>query len=183
MKELRYVDITEDMINEKRDNPLEPRYVCEYIKEYRDGNIIKYDKSNAKFDKFGLNYDEMKTVKKIQKYFKWNIELVRKINIPEGIRCPDIRNLSSKEIEYWDIKGIYKSESPNSKSKKISRALDEAKGQTSNVIIDLNRNKCDLSNDEALEQLIKTLNRKKYFWVKKIILFGKDNLVKFYKQK
>ena len=78
MKELRYVDITEDMINEKRDNPLEPRYVCEYIKEYRDGNIIKYDKSNAKFDKFGLNYDEMKTVKKIQSILSGILNLLER---------------------------------------------------------------------------------------------------------
>ena len=184
LKDIKYIDITEEMVNRENNNLLEPRYVCEYIKAYDDGSVIKYDESNAKFDKNGLNDDEISSVKRIQKYFKWNIELVREINIPEGIRCPDIRNISSKEIEYWDIKGIYMSKSSRSKNNKISHAINEANGQAVNIILDLNRSGCNLSNKEALEQLNKAFNNRLYnSWLNMVMLIGKDNFIIVFKRK
>lgn len=178
----KFVDVTNEMLIHTNSNLGELKEIFEYIKVNNDGTIIKYDKSNCKFDHVGLNKDEMSTIIKINIIFGWNLGIMRRINIPENVRCPDFQNLSSNVLEYWNIKGIYKSESIKSRVKKISRAFDEAKGQAQNIVIDLNRKECDLSNMEALSQLIKCLNREKYNWINQVILLGKNNMVRYYRR-
>ena len=178
-----YVDITLDELRNKKDYPREPKYVSEYIKEIEDGTIIRYDESNAKFDKRGANSDEVSTINRIINYFGWNIEIIRRINIPEGIRCPDIRNRSSDVLEYWDIKGIYKSITINSRNNKISHAINSARGQAKNIIIDINNKDCELDNEEVIKQIKNVLNNKLNRWINKVIILGKNEFVRYYKRK
>lgn len=177
-----YEDVTDKMIKKLDVKPIEPLYVCKYIKEMEDGDIIIYDENNAKFDKKNLNEDEISTIKRIQRVFGWNIAIIRKINVPEGVKCPDLINLSADELEYWDIKGIYKSQTASSRNNKISHAINEAKGQTKNIILDLNRKDNDLCNDDAVKQLNILFKNSMYNkWLKNVILFGSDDFVRFYR--
>lgn len=178
-----YIDITDDELKNKKNYSREPRYVCEYIKVKEDGTIIKYDESNAKFDKKLMNKDELRCINLLRNFFDWNIQIIKKINIPEGIRCPDIRNISSNELEYWDIKCIYKSKNLKSKKNKVSHAINSAKGQTHNIIIDGNNEYCDLDNEEIIRQLNSVFNNIHYKWINKIIIFGKNGFVRYFKRK
>lgn len=144
-----FIDITSEVLSCGNLHFVEPQVNMLYIKRNIDGTIIRYDTDNCKFDNSNLNIDEMSTVYRIINNFGWNIGILRRINVPEGVRCPDFQNLSSNVLEYWDIKGIYKSQTEKSKSKKITHLFYEAKGQAENIVIDLNRSGCDLSNDEA----------------------------------
>ena len=76
-----------------------------------------------------------------------------------------------------------KSSSIKSKKCKITHAFDQAKGQTKNVIISLLRDEYDLTNIEAVCQIINALNRPKYSWLDIVILVGKNDYIKIYKRK
>ena len=84
---------------------------------------------------------------------------------------------------YYDIKAPKKSNNIKSKKHKITHSLDQAKGQTKNVIISLLRDECDLSNTEAVHQIINALNRPEYSWLNNVILVGKNDYIKIYKRK
>lgn len=175
-----YVDITEEIIRKAKKNPDKPIDIFELKIKDKDGNEIIYTTENALFDTKGPNTEEIESIERLRKIFGWDIGMIRRINEPSGIRTPDIQNMYTKE--YWDIKGIHKSKTEKSKAKKISRAFDEAKNQTTNIVIDLNRKDCDLTNEEALQQIITALNRQKYEWIEQVILLGKEEFIKYYKK-
>ena len=177
MKGIKYIDITEDMINEKCDKPLESRYVCEYIKVCSDGNIIKYDESNAKFDMRRVNSDELKTINTLREKLGWNILILHRINM-DRVSTPDIKRL--QDNEYYDIKNIYGSESKNSRKEKL---LHRVSKQCNNFVFDITNKECDLSNQEAIEQIIHIYNKEVFKHVKIIVLIGKKDYIKVYKRK
>lgn len=88
-----------------------------------------------------------------------------------------------KNKRYYDVKAPKRSSSNKSKKCKITHAFDQAKGQTKNVIISLLRDECDLTNIEAVYQIINALKRPRYSWLDKIILVGKNDYLKIYKRK
>lgn len=178
---IKYEDVTQEMIKNKNLNPIEPREVFKYHKKNLDGSITTYDISNSKFDSKKPDKEEISSIKRLRDIFGFNIEILHRVN-EDKVSTPDIRNIL-EDLEYWDIKGIHKSETLNSKNNKISHAIRESKKQTPNVVIDLNRSDCDLSNNEAIEQLFRVFNNEYYDWIEKIIIFGKDDLVKYYKRK
>ena len=59
---VKYKDITKRMFKNASLNPIEPIYVCKYIKEMEDETIIVYDESNVKFDRRGPKSDELRTI-------------------------------------------------------------------------------------------------------------------------
>lgn len=104
----------------------------------------------------------------------------------KGVRTPDAEyynKLLHTYKRYYDIKAPKKSNSIKSKKHKITHSLDQAKGQTKNVIISLLRDECDLTNIEAVHQIINALKRPKYSWLNSVILVGKNNFIKVYKRK
>lgn len=177
-----YEDVTTQMMQKSNKHILDLQEIFMYIDVDKNGNKKVYDVNNAVFDKRGLNKEELESARRMQKYFGFDIAVIRKINIPEKVKCPDLQNLSSKMLEYWDIKGIYESKTQRSKKNKISHAINEAKGQANNIVLDLNRKGCDLTNEEALSQLKKVFDNSIYEWVDNVILFGKDNFVKYYRK-
>lgn len=172
------IDITDDELKNKNNNSREPRYVCEYIKVKEDGTIIKYDESNAKFDKKKPKSDELRTINNLFLKLSWEIDILCRIN-ENGVSTPDIRRICNK-LEYWDIKNIYGSKSDNSKKSKLKHRISK---QCNNFVLDITNDECDLTNDEAIKQIIDIYSDSRYKHVDKIVLFGKNDLIKVFKRK
>ena len=176
---VKYKDITKEMLKEASLNPTKPIYVCKYIKEMKDGTIIIYDESNAKFDKRRPKNDELRTINTLVDRLGWNIEIIYRIN-KDGISTPDIRRIQGG-IEYWDIKNIYMAKTDNSKNNKIRHAIDDGKKQAVNFVIDLNNIDCNITNKEAIKQLKIVFNNSRYnSWLNRIVLLGKNNFIKIF---
>ncbi|MDD7630309.1 MAG: hypothetical protein PUJ60_04625 [bacterium] len=105
-EEKYYIDITEEKVKNKNINPREPKEVFVYK---------QYDLSNAKFDKKGLSNDEKRSVGSLIKFLGWEIDIVHRVNIPDGVKTPDIY----AEGEYWDIKNYKKSLTSKSEFQKV----------------------------------------------------------------
>lgn len=174
----KYKDITKEMLKEGSLNPIKPIYVCKYIKDMKDGTIIIYDESNVKFDKRRPKTDELRTINTLVDRLGWNIEIIYRIN-KDGISTPDIRRIQGG-IEYWDIKNIYMAKTDNSKKSKLKHRITK---QCNNFIFDLNNKECDLSNDEALEQINRIYDDHECSHVDKILLLGKSNMIRVFKRK
>ena len=157
-------------------------HLYEYVKFDLNNNYIIYNKNNAIFDRKGPSFEELCTIYKIISIFKWKVGIVHRINHPDGIKTPDIINLSSKEIEYWDIKNIKEAISTNSKKNKIRHIIESGKGQTTNFIIDINNYNCNLTNEDVLKQINAIYDNPRYCWVNKILFFGKNDYVKLFKR-
>lgn len=143
----------------------------------KDGNITVFNIENAIFDKKGLQPSELKTVNILRKKLGWDIEIIHRINVPEGIKCPDIR-INKKE--YWEIKNIYASKTINSHSKKLSHRITK---QCNNFIFDISNDSCSLSNHEAMQQIYGIFNNKLYSNVNNIILIGKEDIIRKFEKK
>ena len=97
----------------------------------------QYDLSNAKFDKKGLSNDEKRSVGSLIKFLGWEIDIVHRVNIPDGVKTPDIY----AEGEYWDIKNYKKSLTSKSEFQKVWHSIDKGLNQANNFVVDLNSNK------------------------------------------
>lgn len=89
------------------------------------------------------------------KFLGWEIDIVHRVNIPEGVKTPDIY----AEGEYWDIKNYNKALTSKSRFKKIRHSIEPNLDQANNFIIDLNNNDCDLTNNEAILQINKDFEK------------------------
>lgn len=181
--DVSYKDVTNEMLKQASNNTIEPEYIEELYVYTDDGNIkIKYTNENATFRKKNAKEDENKTVKRLKEKLGWNMQRLREVEKPDNVRTPDLKRIINDDFEYWDIKNIGKSETANSNKKKISRAFEESIGQTHNVVIDLNRKDCDLTNEEALNQIALAFKNPKFNSVKIVVLLGKNNLIKAFKR-
>lgn len=145
-----------------------------------------YNTNNAVFDTKDITKYERKAARTIQDKIGGKFRLIHRIQ-KKGVHTPDSiysNPLLFKGSKYFEIKSPRKSVTPNSKLSKIKRQLDEAKVQSKNIIISLLREECDLTNDEAIEQILNCLSSDAYnSWVDNIILVGKDDLIKIYQKK
>ena len=181
--EPKYEDITNDVIVDKKVKTKNPEFICNFNTIDKTGNKIIYTKENAKFRKANLTADERKVITRLREDLGWNMNLLREIEKPDAINVPDIERLGNISDDYYEIKSIYKSESKNSQLKKVQRCFDEAKNQAHKVILNIDTIDCDLSNEMALEQIEKLLNRKKYNSIyEEVILLGKEKYLKYFKR-
>lgn len=174
---ISYEDITKEMITNINDKPKELGHIFEFIKKNEDGSEIIYNTSNAQFDKKALHPDELKTVDTLKNKLGWDIDSIHRINKPDGIKTPDIRVNGS---EYWEIKNIYEAETEKSKKSKLIHRVTK---QCNNFIFDISNEKCNLTNEEGIEQVKKIYNDSRYYHVNKIVLIGKEDFIKIYKRK
>ena len=175
-QEMPYKDITSELkkIATPNDN------VIPVISKY-----LKYNLKNASFDMKDITNIERITLKQIQNKIGGQFNMIHKVQ-EKGVRTPDAEyynKLLHTNKRYYDVKAPKKSNNIKSKKHKITHSLDQAKGQTRNVIISLLRDECDLSNIEAVHQITNALNRPKYSWLNIVILVGKDDLIKIYKKR
>ena len=175
-QKMPYEDITDKILKKAIPNENE---IPEIFK------FKNYNLKNANFSKNDITSVERTTLKKIQKKFGGQFNIIHKVNV-EGVRTPDAEyynTLLHKTKRYYDVKAPEKSSSISSKNKKIYRQLDSAKGQTKNVIISLLKEDCDLTNVEAVHQITECLNNDRYSWLDSVILVGKNDYIKMYKRK
>lgn len=181
---LQYENITEIAIENKNNNTIEPEFVCHFNTVDEKGNKITYTKNNAKFRKANLTLDEKKVINRLREELGWNMNLLREIEGPSGVNVPDIERIGNLANDYYEIKSIYKSESKNSQLKKIQRCFDEGKKQANKIIVNIDTTSSDLSNEMAIEQIKKLLNRGKYNSIyKEVILLGKEKYLIYFKRK
>lgn len=169
-----------DITNEVLKNTIPGHSKIKKIFEYKEYNL-----SYAKFDTKDIINLEIDVARKIQNKIGGVFELIHRVQI-DGVSTPDAKYFNKQIfniVKYFDIKSPKKSESLNSKNKKISRQFDEAKRQANNIIISLLRDSCDLSNKDAIVQIEKCLKNERYNWIECVILIGKDDLIKIYKKK
>ena len=180
----QYEDITYDAIKNGKVKTIEPEFVCNFNTLDEKGNKITYTKNNAKFRKANLTKDEKKVINRLREELGWNMNLLREIEKPTSINVPDIERLGKTSNNYYEIKSVYKSESNNSQRKKIQRCFDEARKQSNKIIVNIDTDNCDLTNEIAMEQIEKLLNREKYNSIyKEVIFMGKDKYLKYFKRK
>ena len=180
----QYEDITYDTIKNGKVKTIEPEFVCSFDTVDDKGNKITYTKNNAKFRKANLTKDERKVINRLREELGWNMNLLREIEKPTSINVPDIERLGKTSNNYYEIKSVYKSESNNSQRKKIQRCFDEARKQSNKIIVNIDTDNCDLTNEIAMEQIEKLLNREKYNSIyKEVIFMGKDKYLKYFKRK
>ena len=175
-QEIPYKDITSELIKMATPNDNAIPEISRYL---------KYNLKNASFDMKDIADIERITLKQIQNKIGGQFNILHRVQ-EKGMRTPDAEyynKLLHTYKRYYDIKAPKKSNSIKSKNCKISRAFDQAKGQTKNVIISLLRDECDLTNIEAVHQIINALKRPKYSWLNSVILVGKNNYIKIYKRK
>lgn len=177
MKEkMPYKDITSELIKMATPNNNKIPEIFKYL---------KYNQKNATFDTKDITDIERITLMKIQNKIGGQFNIIHRVQ-EKGVRTPDAEyynKLLHKNKRYYDIKAPKKSNNIKSKKHKITHSLDQAKGQTKNVIISLLRDECDLSNTEAIHQIINALNRPEYSWLNNVILVGKNDYIKIYKRK
>lgn len=180
----QYEDITYDAIKNEKVKIIEPEFVCNFNTLDEKGNKITYTKNNAKFRKANLTKDERKVINRLREELGWNMNLLREIEKPTSINVPDIERIGKTSNDYYEIKSVYKSESRNSQRKKIQRWFDEARKQSNKIIVNIDTDNCDLTNEMAMEQIEKLLNREKYNSVyKEVIFMGKERYLKYFKSK
>lgn len=180
----QYEDITYDAIKNEKVKIIEPEFVCNFNTLDEKGNKITYTKNNAKFRKANLTKDERKVINRLREELGWNMNLLREIEKPTSINVPDIERIGKTSNDYYEIKSVYKSESSNSQRKKIQRCFDEARKQSNKIIVNIDTDNCDLTNEMAMEQIEKLLNREKYNSVyKEVIFMGKERYLKYFKRK
>lgn len=180
---MQYKDITSDATKSGGIKTIEPQFVCNFTTTDEKGNKITYTSNNAKFRKANLTTDEKKVINRLRKELGWNMNLLREIENPTDINVPDVEKLGKIPNDYYEIKSVYKSENKNSQQKKIQRCFDEAKKQSNKVIINIGTDTCDLTNEMAIEQIEKMLNREKYSSIfEEVIFMGKDKYLKYFKK-
>lgn len=180
----QYEDITYDAIKNEKVKIIEPEFVCNFNTLNEKGNKITYTKNNAKFRKANLTKDERKVINRLREELGWNMNLLREIEKPTSINVPDIEKIGKTSNDYYEIKSVYKSESRNSQRKKTQRCFDEARKQSNKIIVNIDTDNCDLTNEMAMEQIEKLLNREKYNSVyKEVIFMGKERYLKYFKSK
>lgn len=167
-EEKYYIDITKEKVKNRNINPREPKEVFVYK---------QYDLSNAKFDKKGLSSDEKRSVASLIKFLGWEIDIVHRVNIPDGVKTPDIY----ADGEYWDIKNYKKSLTSKSRFQKIWHSIDKGLNQANNFVVDLNNKDCNITNHEALKQINKAYRN--FEKLNCVILLGKDNKNYYLKRK
>lgn len=171
-----YEDITEELLKKSTPNNNEIPELFKYK---------KFNLNNANFDTKDITDVERKTLKKIQNKIGGQFNIIHRVQ-KKGFRTPDAEyynKLLHTNKRYYDVKAPDKSISIKSKNNKITHQLDQAKGQTKNVIISLLRDECDLTNAEAVNQITNALNRTEYSWLDRVVLVGKNDYFKFYKRK
>lgn len=175
-EKMPYKDITSKLIKMATPNNNKIPEIFKYL---------KYNQKNASFDTKDITDIERITLKKIQNKIGGQFNIIHRVQ-EKGVRTPDAEyynKLLHTNKRYYDIKAPKKSNNIKSKKHKITHSLDQAKGQTKNVIISLLRDECDLSNTEAVHQIINALNRPEYSWLNNVILVGKNDYIKIYKRK
>lgn len=156
-----YKDVTQEWLDAVDHNNVGKVIELDYFE--KDG--IRYDSSNATFDdRYGVN--EKNVASWLVDTFRENVEMVPRVNTPEGISTPDY----IFKGEGWDLKTI-----KGNKNQTIYRSVVNQSEQASNFIIDLSKYK-SITFDDALDHVIKLFSRKDTSFIDNILIREDDKL-------
>ena len=159
-----YVDVTSEWIMKSKPNSHIVRdlnyWIIDNKKIYVDGRNVVLDYSKT----------EKKCAEWLENTFGGEIYMCPRVNNPFSIRTPDY----IWKKEYWDLKVIKNATS----SRAIDNALKRSKGQTKNIILDINSKK--LSDENVIRQSKKIFSTSKRNWINTIIIKRNNKLVGVY---
>lgn len=164
--ETKYIDITEEWINNANSNSHEVKDINYYI---HNNITYKVDGKNVVLD---YSKNEKDIAEWIEKTFGGEIYMVPRINKPDNISTPDyIWNQ-----EKWDLKGI------NGSGKRvIEDAIKRKKQQSNNFIFDVTNS--DIDEKDLIRQIKKIYISKSTEFVDKIIVKKGNTIICIYKRK
>ena len=176
MKKIKYEDITDSILKQAipNNNPIPEIY------KYK-----KYNLKNSKFDTKDITDVERETLKIIQNKIGGQFNIIHRVQV-KGVRTPDAEyynKLLHKYKRYYDIKAPRKSNNEKSKDSKVYHLFDQVKGQANCIIISLLREECNLSNNDAVKQIINNIIKERYRFIKVVILVGNNNYIRVFKRK
>lgn len=160
---MRYKDITDKYNNPKKYKIKKQEY---YIDD--DGNQYNVDN---KYVILNPTIREIEVAKILGKILGGIVNIIPRIDNPEGIQTPDY----IIDNEKYDLKQI------NGSGKYVIEGnLKKKKKQANNFIIDLTNSK--ISNEEANRQIESIYISKRYLWIDKIFIINAEKIIKIYKR-
>ena len=163
---MSYEDVTKEWLRKAipSNYKVKDRQYFEY-----NGTKYKVDGKNVVLD---YSIKEKEVAEWLSIVFNENVEMVPRINKPDGISTPDY----FFKGEYWDLKEI-----KSSGKRAIDNRLNGMKRQASNYIFDVTDNA--LSNNEIIQQILNIYHSKDRKWVDKIILKRDKKIIIVYIRK
>lgn len=166
----KYIDITNDMINNARPNSHKVEELHYFID--KNINIHIVDGKNVILD---YSTKELEIANWIVNTFGGKIYMLPKVNYPKNIKTPDYL----WKNEYWDLKCL--SEKATSNTRAVDNILKLAKSQANNFILDISQNK--INKNIILNQTKEIFDTKGREWIKIIIIINKSKILKILKRK
>lgn len=167
MKDISYIDVTQDWIDNASPNSHEVLDAQYYVTN--DGKKYYVDDKNVVLD---YSETEKEVAKWLESIFGGELYMVPRVNNPEGIMTSDYLFRG----EYWDLKEIF----GNGKYT-LDSAVKKKKCQARNFIFDISNSEISLENVyKQIEKIYKSKDRK---WINIIMVKRNDMLILIYKRK
>ena len=162
---MRYEDVTNNYYIKKQ-YKLEKQYY------FIDEKGVKY-LVDGKHVVLEPTQKEIEVAKLLGQTFGGEINVIPRVNNPEGIKTPDYI-LNGQRFDLKEIKGKGKNT--------IDTAIKSKREQASNFILDITE-KCKLKDEEIIKQIEKIYNSKNREWLEMVVVKRNDKLIKIYKRK
>lgn len=162
-KKLRYVDAT-DQYKEKK------KYQVRKQKYFIDNEGVRYN-VDGKYVILKPTQREIEVAGILGEMVGGRVNIVPRINEPEGIKTPDYI-INGKKFDLKEIKG-------NSKNS-LYNALGKQRKQADNFVFDISNT--EINEKEAIIQIKSIYNSNHRKWVRDLILIRNNKILKIYKR-
>lgn len=166
IKEEQYEDITDKLLNKGTQ-----KYKVKEQNYFVDENKNKYVVDN-KYVLIEPTQREKEVANMLGKLYGGKINIIPRVNKPEGIKTPDYMIRNRK----YDLKQIV-----GSGKYVIQGNIKDKQKQAENFIIDITKSK--LSIEDSVRQIQSIYNSKHYLWLDRIVLIKDKEFLKIYKRK
>ena len=160
---MKYIDITYKFSTINKYQIKKQKY---YIDD--DGNKYNVD---GKYVVLEPTMREIQVAHMLGKVIGGNINIIPRINEPEGIKTSDYI-INGKRFDLKEIKG-------NSKNS-LYNALGKQRKQADNFIFDISNT--EISKEEAIRQIRSIYNSNHRKWIHYLMLIENDKILKIYKR-
>lgn len=160
---MKYQDITNQYITKKD-------YKIKKQKYYISDDGIKYN-VDGKHVLLEPTKREIEVAKLLGETIGGKVNIIPRINQPEGIKTPDYI-INGKKFDLKEIKGNSKNSFYNALSKQIKQA--------NNFIFDISNT--EINEEEAIMQIKSIYNSNHRKWVNDLILIENSKILKIYKR-
>lgn len=159
---MKYTDITSEYNAKKKYQIKKQKYFI------NDG--IKYN-VDGKHVILNPTQKEMKIAELLGKAIGGKVNIIPRVNNPEGIKTPDYI-INGEKFDLKEIKG----KSRNS----LYNILGKQRRQADNFIFDISNT--EINKEEAIRQIRSIYNSDHRKWVQKLILIENNKILKIYKR-